>query len=240
MKKEAVKKTQVGAAIAIVLAGLSAGLYQTSSLLQMFATFGSDTSANVGGYNLNARGEPFFLFDTGDSTVGRWERHVPDRYGSTPGTIWINGVPWKFTASDSVIGGKLTIPGLQVYTLPTEARAWITPPLEINVAAQDSLWFMGGNLWIMFDDCVIDSVTVMREKPLPIYPRQAEYAYQIFYASPDSADAFPVFDGKVNTRQHSTIVLRPGDYKLWLAMIDDFGMQNHWIGPVRLVSGVCQ
>ena len=229
-------------AIALVVAGLGAGLYQQSSLLQMFSAFGLDIAASNNEFLKNSRGEDFFLFpvvtEDGESVTGRWQRHLPARLGNTPGSIWVNGQAFMFDRDGNVTGDTAHSEGLEVYALEREVRAWVTTPLVFNVSAADSLWTMSGNVWLDFDDCEPDSVTVIPSRPRPNYPYQAFYRVLI-----EEADSLGVYKAKFNdiadTETHSYYSMNPGSYRVWFAMIDGLGMEGHYIGPLHILAGDC-
>jgi hypothetical protein len=228
-----------GMATVILGAGVAGGLYVETGLLPLFSRFGQDQADNIGGYHLNAKGEPFFLFQLEDGTLGRWERVVPDRLGYTAGSVWIDGVPWRYASNGSVTGTTFQNYNgrLEVYPLPDKANVWVQPPLDLRVSAQDSLGHRSGDLWLRFRTCDRDSVEVVPNRPDPqISPRNW---YRVVILRNENGQWETEQADLVDSDGYVIRVLDRGQYRLYFGMIDSLGMFGHFVGPVQFNSGSC-
>jgi len=227
--------TVIAAALAITAgAGL---IYVDIGLLGLFSRFGQDTANNVGGYQQTINGQMFFVFDQGDGDAGMWVRQLPPEQGDVPGVIWTNGVPWAFGATQTP--GELNAgqwyqeQGIEVGATSTAVRAWLTPPFELRISVQDSLWGQSGELFLIFDDCDPDPETVIPDRPDPGLPL-TEYYFLI-----EDFDGNFVLDDFVTTKLHSNWGLEPGNYRVWGGMVDSLGLKGDLVGPLEILLPEC-
>jgi hypothetical protein len=223
-------------------AELEQQLYEQTELLNAFSRFGQDI--HNGQWFKNGRGQYFVEFDymgSGSDSlnhhVGRWERVVEDRYGSTPGTITIQGQSYSFDADGNVTGSTHTGPGYEIYALANEVRVWISDqPTELLFTAQDSLWNVSGEQRVRFDPCgeftpVCDSLMAP-----PVFDD-----WTLYFSRIERADSTGTFRRFMQTNIESDVrglaTMRQGQYRIWFCMVDPKGMPGHFIGPVRVMAG---
>lgn len=237
------------AATTIVAAGLAAGLYTQSSLIQVHSQFALDMAPwNDPQFFLDAQGRQVAMFDD-DGKAGYWRRVTVEELLSDA-TIWINGMPFGFNADGSIDGQSMQGAGLEVYPNATEGnyRAWITPPVWVKFTAQDERIAQttgdgtatSSDYWIYFRTCdPIDTFSIPN-RPTPIQPQQP-YQVRLEAHDPETGQWTEADRAFLRPDMHQNVTMKPGTYRIYFAGEDQLGILGSWHGPIEIVvsGGPC-
>ena len=225
----------IAQAVIVVGAAVAAGLYTETGLLPLFSRFGQDTGGAVF-YGTNAKGQPFYVFEDADGNAGRWERVTADRFGYTPGEVFVNGMRFTFDADSITDRQDFSQTGLEVYGLQNSVRLWITggESMRIRFNFRDSLFARSGDLFFWIDgDCEGDS-TIAIVGPQPV---QNFAQYRMFMEEFEDGAWRREFFDYFDTETGNQYIIPPGQYRFWASAVDSLGMTGHWVGPVEIMHG---